>query len=239
MSRRVGVLGGMFDPVHSGHVEVALAVQSELKLDEVRLVPCAIPNHKASASAGAIHRANMLRLAIDGLPGLMVDERELQRKGTSYTVDTLAEMRAQFPATSLVFIQGEDSFRTLPQWHHWRQLLEYAHICVMSRRSEEGEALYRPELDALLLEYGVDSVETLFQAQQGYILQLDEVDNPVSSTMLREALLQRPSLANAVNKADSHCAGSGTTTPGKALDSSWLDSAVLSYIEQHALYRDH
>lgn len=239
MSRRVGVLGGMFDPVHSGHVEVALAVQSELKLDEVRLVPCAIPNHKTNASAGAMHRANMLRLAIDGLPGLMVDERELQREGTSYTVDTLAEMREQFPATSLVFIQGDDSFRTLPQWYHWRQILEYAHICVMSRQSQDSGALYRPELDALLLEYGVNSVETLFQVQQGHILQLDEVDNPVSSTKLREALLQRTPLPGADNKTGDFCASSGRTPAIEVLDSTWLDKAVLTYIEQHALYRNH
>lgn len=235
MSRRVGVLGGMFDPVHAGHVEVALAVQSELTLDEVRLVPCAIPNHKTDATAGAMHRANMLRLAIDGLPGLMVDERELQREGTSYTVDTLADMRAVFPDTSLVFIQGEDSFRTLPKWHHWRQLLDYAHICVMSRRDEDSGTQYEPELDALLSEFGVNSADDMFQAQQGHILQLDDVDNPVSSTALREALLQRkPGL-----HTDRHEVTVSDGASVNVLDRTWLDTAVLSYIDQHQLYRSH
>lgn len=230
MSRRIGVLGGMFDPVHTGHIEVALAAQSRLQLDEVRLVPCAIPNHKADATAGAMHRANMLRLAIDGLPGLLVDERELHREGTSYTVDTLAEMREIFTDASLVFIQGDDSFRTLPQWHQWRELLRFAHICVMSRKTQghiqghtqaqeqaqvSNEA-YEPELAALLSEHGVDSVDALFAQRQGHVIQLDEVDNPVSSTQLREALLNRSFLTS---------------------QNAMLDPAVQSYIKQHNLYR--
>lgn len=224
MSRRIGVLGGMFDPVHTGHVEVAVAAQSQLHLDEVRLVPCAIPNHKVDATAGAMHRANMLRLAIDGLPGLLVDERELHREGTSYTVDTLAEMREIFTDATLVFIQGDDSFRTLPQWHQWRELLKFAHICVMSRQTQgqiqaqaqDSNEAYGPELAALLSEHGVDSVDALFAQQQGHVIQLDEVDNPVSSTQLREALVNRSFLTS---------------------QNAMLDPAVQSYIKQHNLYR--
>ena len=216
MSRRIGVLGGMFDPVHTGHIEVAVAAQSRLQLDEVRFVPCAIPNHKAGATAGAMHRVNMLQLVIQGLPGLLVDERELHREGTSYTVDTLAEMREKFTDASLVFIQGEDSFRTLPQWHQWRHLLRFAHICVMSRQTQRSEEDYEPALAALLMEHGVDSVDALFAQRQGHVIQLDEVDNPVSSTQLREALLNRSSLTS---------------------QNAMLDPAVQSYIKQHHLYR--
>jgi len=216
MSRRIGVLGGMFDPVHTGHIEVAVAAQSRLQLDEVRFVPCAIPNHKAGATAGAMHRVNMLQLVIQGLPGLLVDERELHREGTSYTVDTLAEMREKFTDASLVFIQGEDSFRTLPQWHQWRHLLRFAHICVMSRQAQRSEEDYEPALAALLMEHGVDSVDALFAQRQGHVIQLDEVDNPVSSTQLREALLNRSSLTS---------------------QNAMLDPAVQSYIKQHHLYR--
>lgn len=216
MSRRIGVLGGMFDPVHTGHVEVALAAQSQLHLDEVRLVPCAIPNHKAGATAGALHRVNMLRLAIADLPGLQVDERELQRQGVSYTVDTLADMRDQLPDVCLVFIQGEDSFRTLPTWHQWRELLSLAHICVMSRRAERRDEEYEPELAALLSDQGVNSVDALFARQQGHIIRLDEVDNPVSSTRLRNALQHREFLES---------------------QSDMLGPAVQSYIKQHHLYR--
>lgn len=218
MSRRIGVLGGMFDPVHTGHIEVAVAVQSQLQLDEVRLVPCAIPNHKTLATAGASHRVNMLQLAIDGKPGLIIDERELHREGTSYTVDTLAEMHNLFPRDCLVFIQGDDSFRTLPQWHQWRQLLKYAHLCVMSRRTGHSEAGYAPELDALVSQRGVATAETLFEQQQGNIPRLDDVYNPVSSTQLREAL-QLATPAGLDNRLDH-----------------WLDPRVLSYIEQHRLY---
>jgi nicotinate-nucleotide adenylyltransferase len=220
MSRRIGVLGGMFDPVHTGHIEVAVAVQSQLQLDEVRLLPCAIPNHKSLATAGARHRVNMLRLAIEGLAGLLIDERELQREGTSYTVDTLEEMHGLFPHDCLVFIQGDDSFRTLPAWHQWHRLLEFAHICVMSRQPDKRmpaslQAPYVPALNTLLEACCANSAEELFEVQHGRIIKLDDVDNPVSSTQLREGLEQ-----------------------GAAFESGdWLAPAVLSYIRQHHLYR--
>ena len=93
MSAALGILGGTFDPVHNGHVELAREVRGALELAAVRLVPAGDPPHRAAPVATAAHRLAMVELAIEGIPGLEVDAREIDRPGRSYTVDTLQSLR--------------------------------------------------------------------------------------------------------------------------------------------------
>jgi len=129
----IGVFGGTFDPVHFGHLRAALEIYEELQPAEVRLIPCRVPAHRASPSVSGDHRLALLRLAVEGVPGLCVDDRELRRPGPSYMVDTLASLREERPEAPLWLIVGMDSFLGLPGWHRWLALFELAHVVVMSR----------------------------------------------------------------------------------------------------------
>jgi nicotinate-nucleotide adenylyltransferase len=130
----IGIYGGMFDPVHFGHLRPALEVQQGLGLSEVRFVPAGQPPHRHAPQATAIQRVAMLRAAIGDQPGFALDEREINRAGPSYMVDTLASLRTEFgDRTPLCLILGYDAFLGLPEWHQWTQLIELAHLVVTHR----------------------------------------------------------------------------------------------------------
>ncbi len=131
--RPVGILGGTFDPVHVGHLRAALEVRAALDLAQVRLIPARLPPHRPQPVASARHRLAMLRLAVRGVAGLMVDDCELQRAGPSYTVDTLAGLRVQLGRRPLCLLVGDDAFRGLVSWHRWQDLFDLAHVVVMHR----------------------------------------------------------------------------------------------------------
>ena len=108
-------------------------MRDALGLAEVRLIPAHVPPHRPQPAASAEHRLALLRLAVRGVPGLRVDDRELGRAGPSYTVDTLAELRAELGRRPLCLLVGEDAFRGLPGWHRWQALFDLAHVVVMQR----------------------------------------------------------------------------------------------------------
>lgn len=129
----IGILGGTFDPIHYGHLRPADQVLLVLGLDEVRLVPAAIPPHRIAPVAACKHRLRMVELAVAEWPGLHVDDRETRMNGPSYTVRTLESMRVEFGGRQLCLLMGADAFYGLESWYRWEQLLELAHIIVMQR----------------------------------------------------------------------------------------------------------
>ncbi len=129
----VGVFGGTFDPVHHGHLRTALEVLEGCGLEQLRLVPALVPPHRPQPRAPAPLRLEMLRRAVAGEPRLVVDDRELRRGGPSYTVDTLAELRAAVGTRPLCLVLGADAFLGLPGWHRWRELFALAHLVVVER----------------------------------------------------------------------------------------------------------
>src|SRR5581483_3644491 len=114
--RPVAVLGGTFDPVHYGHLELAREVGTALQLPEVLLVPAGDPPHRAAPVAPALHRLAMVELALADYPGLGLDAREIARPGRSYTIVTLEELRGERPFQPLALIVGADAFLGLPSW---------------------------------------------------------------------------------------------------------------------------
>lgn len=127
------VYGGTFDPVHRGHVAVAELVATALE-SEVALLPAADPPHRPAPGADAAQRVAMLRLAIAGHPRLRIDPRELGRAGASYSVDTLAELRAEIgPRRPLVWVIGADALAGLDRWKDWRRLFGLAHFLAVER----------------------------------------------------------------------------------------------------------
>lgn len=129
----VGVFGGTFDPIHLGHLRIALELLERTGLSEVRFIPAARPPHRAAPATPATLRFAMLEAAVADEPRFVADRRELDRPGPSYTVDTLESLAADFPDATLCLLLGMDAFVGLPGWHRWREVLELAHVVVADR----------------------------------------------------------------------------------------------------------
>ncbi|HEX8739422.1 MAG TPA: nicotinate-nucleotide adenylyltransferase [Casimicrobiaceae bacterium] len=212
----VALLGGTFDPVHYGHLGFASEARVALGLAEVRLVPSAIPPHRGVPGASAADRVAMLELAIREFPGLCIDTCEIRRGGVSYTVDTLAELRAAHPDTPLVLLVGADAFRGLAGWHCWQCLFALAHLLVAPRPgSATGEGL-PPELAREWDSRIASDPAVLRASPAGSIVVQPITAQPIAATEIREALQKLPrdpSLARL------------------------LPPEVLAYIESKQLYR--
>ncbi len=135
--RKVGVLGGTFDPVHIGHLLLAECAREELGLERVVFMPAGRPWRKASREVSpAQHRVAMLRLAVADNDAFEVSTIEVEREGPTYTVETLAEMRRRDPGAALYFIVGEDALADLPNWREPQRILELATVAVAARTGE-------------------------------------------------------------------------------------------------------
>lgn len=136
--RRIGVFGGAFDPPHAAHVALVKAAVADLQLDQLLVVPTGQAWHKTRDLSPVHHRLAMAQLAFADLPRVVVDPRETQRCGPSYTVETLRELKAQWPDAELFLIMGEDQARALSTWHEWQEVLRLAIICVAEREDLTG-----------------------------------------------------------------------------------------------------
>ena len=145
MPRRIGVFGGAFDPPHAGHVALVQSAVADLQLDELRVVPTGQAWHKTRSLSPAHHRLAMAQLAFSHLPRVIVDPREIERAGPSFTVDTLHELKVPWPDAELFLIMGEDQAHALSTWHHWQEILRLAIICVAEREDMTGS---RPQFIA-------------------------------------------------------------------------------------------
>ena len=130
--KRIGLFGGTFDPIHNGHIRMAVEVAENLQLDEVRLIPVNQPSHRSRPIASAAQRLEMISSAIKA--PLVLDDIEIQRGGTSFTVDTLNYLRAEYPGCSLLMILGEDAFGLLKTWHKAEDIFKLTNIVVVSRK---------------------------------------------------------------------------------------------------------
>ena len=134
---RLGVLGGTFDPVHCGHVLLAVAAREQLDLDRVLFVPAADPPHKDHRPdlAPAEDRWHMVQAALSGVDGLEASRLELDRPGKSYTVDTLRQLRRQEPAAELFLIIGRDNVADMASWQDPEGILAACTVAAGSRPS--------------------------------------------------------------------------------------------------------
>jgi nicotinate-nucleotide adenylyltransferase len=212
----LALLGGTFDPVHYGHLRLADDVRKALALPEVRLVPAGDPPHRRPPHAAARDRVAMLNLAVRAFPGLVVDTREIDRGGKSYTVDTLAGLRSEMPDRPLLLLVGADAFRGLPTWHRWRELFDLAHLVVVPR---PGVAIDTDLPAALAVEWHArqrDDATALRLAPAGTIFVQPVTPQAISSSRVRAALVRAG--ARSVEIAG------------------LLPPTVLAYIESNGLY---
>lgn len=131
--RRLGMFGGAFDPPHNAHVALVRAAIAQLALDELRVFPTGQAWHKPTALSAPEHRLAMARLAFADIPAVAVDDREIRRSGPTYTVDTLRELRAQYPQAELYLVMGGDQAAALSRWREWREVVRLATLCVAGR----------------------------------------------------------------------------------------------------------
>lgn len=205
------ILGGTFNPIHNGHLRLALELYERLDLAEVRLMPSAYPPHREQPSVNSQRRLEMVQVAIEGVKGLSVDDRELRRHGPSYMVDTLSSLRQDYPHRPLCLILGMDAFMGLPLWYQWEHLITFAHLLVVQR---PGTLLPDGHLKQdFLTAHRASSPEDLKKLTAGKIWQEQVPSIAISATQIRRIIAE--------GKNPSYL----------------LPPPVLDFINAHQLYR--
>jgi nicotinate-nucleotide adenylyltransferase len=149
--QRIGIFGGAFDPPHLGHIALARAAVEQLGLDQLRVFPTGQAWHKARDLSPAPHRLAMAQLAFAGVPRTVVDGRELERDGPTYTIDTLRELRREFPQAQFLLVIGADQAESL---HSWRENAEIARLATISIAARARPTTDAPPFDASRLPAG-------------------------------------------------------------------------------------
>lgn len=210
MSKRIGILGGTFDPIHIGHLRAALEAAEWLALDEVLLIPSARPPHRDTPQVSAEQRLEMVRLAVANVPLLRVDDRELRRNRPSWTIETLESVRAEYGAeVSLFLLLGWDAFCGLATWHRWQELLTHCHIAVLQRPDFSAETV--PALRDFIAAH--ETPPSAVTGNAGRLTFIQQAPLAVSATTIRRLLAAGRSVQFLV------------------------PDAVLHYLHTHGLYR--
>ncbi|HSI43689.1 MAG TPA: nicotinate-nucleotide adenylyltransferase [Methylotenera sp.] len=195
--RTIGLLGGTFDPIHFGHLRMAQELAEALSLDEVRFIPAAIPPHKATPSVSAKNRAAMVRLAISNNPLFSLDERELDRSGASYTLDTLLSLRDELGKdTSLILLMGSDAFTKLNTWHRWQEIITLSHIALVQRPTNNatGKEALPKELETFLQDHYAENSKDLLATPAGLVTMQQITALDISATHIRTSLQKKQSV---------------------------------------------
>ncbi|HSG01251.1 MAG TPA: nicotinate-nucleotide adenylyltransferase [Vicinamibacterales bacterium] len=207
---RHGLLGGTFDPIHVGHLDVAEAARGALDLETITLLPAPAPPHRGAPRASAAHRFAMAALAAQSVEYLRLSDVEFDSPGPSYTNTTLDRLAARgLDTTTLFFIIGADAFGDIASWMNFPAVLDRCHFVVISRPGLAASSM-RDMLPAL--SHRMFDAPCTTPAEPCIFL-VDAPTSPVSSTEIRERLSKGRSVA-------------GLVPP-----------AVEAYIEKHALYQ--
>jgi nicotinate-nucleotide adenylyltransferase len=182
---RLGLLGGTFDPIHVGHLDVALAACQAVPLDRVILVPSRVPPHRSPPQASTFHRFAMAAIAAHPHAALAVSDLEMQADGPSYTADTLTRLAAHgIDTRGLFFIIGADAFRDIRSWKDYPAILDRCHFVVVSRPGVAAAGL-RGDLSEIASR--MHETPCAIAAEPGIFL-VDAMTSPVSSTDVRSRI---------------------------------------------------
>ncbi|GGH68350.1 putative nicotinate-nucleotide adenylyltransferase [Compostibacillus humi] len=140
--RKIGILGGTFDPPHIGHLIIAEEVRIALKLEEIWFIPTYTPPHKEEAKTTARDRVQMTEIAISANPHFRLQTVEVERSGKSYTIDTIKQFRNEFPDVDFYFIIGADMVEYLPHWHRIEELVQLVKFVGVKRSGYELKTTY-------------------------------------------------------------------------------------------------
>lgn len=205
---RIGIMGGTFNPIHKGHIQIAQSAYEQYDLDTVWFMPNHIPAYKATDHlVSEIDRLAMVELAIREIPYFCSSDYELQREGNTYTWETLQGLKGEYPDNEFYFIMGADSLMYFDKWVHPERIVSMAHILVAARDHSSNE-----KLRAKIVQ-----LEQLYSCADFHILRGEEI--ACSSSKLRQEL----AVENPANLS--------------GYIQSYLDPVVLRYIQDKGLYR--
>ena len=172
---RIGIFGGSFDPPHIGHIQAAKQAIEALQLDRLLMIPAHIAPHKKGSVAEPQHRLAMLRIAAEGLDKTAVSDLELRREGTSYTFETVAQVRNEYPEAEIFLLMGTDMFLSFPNWKHPEKILSQATLAVFGR----GQKKEKAAIAARIAEMEAQGYQAVF---------VDNKAVDISSTQMRRLL---------------------------------------------------
>jgi len=208
----LGVLGGTFDPIHNGHLRLAIEFYERLDLTELRLIPLHAPPHRDPPLADPEQRLAMLQMAIENITGLIVDDCELQRESTSYTIETVSLVKEKIGDTPLCLLLGNDAFAKINTWHRWEELLDNVHIAIADRPGNHTKE-YDQELAELIKTHLTGDISELQQSSAGKIYRITMPMLDISATQIRSLIS---------NNQDAH---------------GLLPEKVLDFIHSNKLYK--
>ncbi len=179
--KTIGILGGTFDPIHKGHLQIAEQVLSQLDLDELHFMPCASPVHRNMPRANNADRLKMIELAIAGHPEFRLNTLEMDRGGQSYMIDSLRQLCNQGQFDEIYLVLGADAFNIFHGWKSPHEILALVNLVVCRR----------PGIGLDWSNYSnqrVDSIQALKCKTHGAILALDIDENTCSSSQIKQQL---------------------------------------------------
>lgn len=174
---KIGILGGTFNPVHKGHLQMARECQAKLGLDKVIFIPASVPPLKSGNITDYNKRREWLSQVTAGEAAWEISDIEQERQGKSYTYDTLLVLQEMYPQAELYFLTGADSLTTLTAWFRWQDILDLCYFVITTRPGYE-----------MIMSEEIRQVNA--EARKGILLLPIEA-LPISSTEIREALQQR------------------------------------------------
>ncbi len=211
MSRRIGILGGTFDPIHQGHVDLGLAAEKALDLARLFVIPTHVSPHRSESFASTFHRFAMVALAVSGRPGWRASDLELREDAPSFTFATLRRFHERgYTPTEMFFVIGADAFVEVDSWKEYPSILDAAHFAVVSRSGYSVEELPRrlPGLSSRMVGPPLDESA----ASGPVIILINAPTADVSSTAIRRLRAEGRPITGLV------------------------DPGVQQHIEQHGLY---
>jgi nicotinate-nucleotide adenylyltransferase len=210
--RSIAIFGGTFDPVHNGHIQTSLTIQTNFNFDSYNFLPCKVSTIKPPAFANSQQRIEMLQLAIKIYPDFKIDLREIERDTPSYMVETLESFRTEHESASITLILGYDAFLSLPQWHQWGKIIKLANLLVINRTQFSNNPV--PESINKLLKMHQTEIKADLLVKKAEVIYLFNAGNyEISSSNIREELINNKNIE------------------------SKLPNDVFKYIKERALYQ--
>ena len=179
MTRRVGILGGTFDPIHQGHLNAGVAAQKALGLSPILVMPSHVPPHRRMPVASAFHRFAMVALATAPVAHFRTSTIELDSLARRYTVETLELMQHIYPGSQLIFVLGTDMFEEIESWKDYRRLFDLAHLVIVNRPGF-------PFRDDVAPFQVLAEDQNIFLPDKPAVFYMPFVRQPISSTQIRD-----------------------------------------------------